>query len=252
MQTQDLLAVSASMRTALLVYSGITREDDGRLRPRRACCRRCSWCSTSRTAWPARTTTRSRRRTCSSRARSRRPSTATPYVLGPGDVAWAGVGCVHGFRNVGDGPVRWLETQAPQPPARHSYRFARDWDYLRDRLGGDVMRTVVIGGTSGHRAGGRPRTARPGATTSCSPAATCRAPTEVAASVGIRRDRPRARPQRHPRPGRRAGRRRRGRPARASPRSSATRTRSPTTTSTGPAGSPCSSWSATPRSCTRC
>ena len=38
------------------------------------------------------------------------------YVLEPGDVAWAGVGCVHGFRNVGDGPVRWLETQAPQPP----------------------------------------------------------------------------------------------------------------------------------------
>ncbi len=34
----------------------------------------------------------------------------------------------------GDGPVRWLETQAPQPPARHSYRFARDWDYLRQRL----------------------------------------------------------------------------------------------------------------------
>jgi hypothetical protein len=30
--------------------------------------------------------------------------------------------------------VRWLETQAPQPPARHSYRFARDWDYLRQQL----------------------------------------------------------------------------------------------------------------------
>jgi hypothetical protein len=30
--------------------------------------------------------------------------------------------------------VRWLETQAPQPPARHSYRFVRDWDYLRERL----------------------------------------------------------------------------------------------------------------------
>ena len=60
------------------------------------------------------------------------------YVLEPGDVAWAGVGCLHGFRNVGDGPVRWLETQAPQPPPRHSYRFARDWDYLRQRLdGGD-------------------------------------------------------------------------------------------------------------------
>jgi hypothetical protein len=44
------------------------------------------------------------------------------------------VGCVHSFTNPADVPVRWLETQAPQPPARHSYRFARDWDYLRDVL----------------------------------------------------------------------------------------------------------------------
>jgi quercetin dioxygenase-like cupin family protein len=54
-----------------------------------------------------------------------------PYRLERGDVAWAGVGCVHSFRNAGRGPVRWLETQAPQPPARYSYRFAGDWDYLR-------------------------------------------------------------------------------------------------------------------------
>ena len=53
------------------------------------------------------------------------------YRLGAGDAAFAGVGCVHGFRNVGTGPVRWLETQAPPPPGRHSYRFVRDWDYLR-------------------------------------------------------------------------------------------------------------------------
>jgi quercetin dioxygenase-like cupin family protein len=56
------------------------------------------------------------------------------YRLGPGDTAWAGVGCVHGFSNPADRPVRWLETQAPQPPARHSYRFTRDWEYLRSRL----------------------------------------------------------------------------------------------------------------------
>ena len=41
---------------------------------------------------------------------------------------------MHGFSNPADRPVRWLETQAPQPPARHSYRFTRDWDYLRDAL----------------------------------------------------------------------------------------------------------------------
>ncbi|HEY2956917.1 MAG TPA: cupin domain-containing protein [Actinomycetota bacterium] len=56
------------------------------------------------------------------------------YRLVAGDAAWAGVGCVHGFSNPADRPVRWLETQAPQPPPRHSYRFTRDWDYLRDAL----------------------------------------------------------------------------------------------------------------------
>jgi mannose-6-phosphate isomerase-like protein (cupin superfamily) len=56
------------------------------------------------------------------------------YRLNAGDVAWAGVGCVHEFSNPGPGIVRWLETQAPMPPGRHSYRFARDWDYLRERL----------------------------------------------------------------------------------------------------------------------
>jgi mannose-6-phosphate isomerase-like protein (cupin superfamily) len=53
------------------------------------------------------------------------------YRLRAGDVAFAGVGCMHSFKNVGNGPVRWLETQAPQPPGRHSYRYVRDWDYLR-------------------------------------------------------------------------------------------------------------------------
>jgi mannose-6-phosphate isomerase-like protein (cupin superfamily) len=56
------------------------------------------------------------------------------YTLRQGDVFWTGVGCVHAFYNTSDGTVRWLETQAPQPPARHSYRFDRDWEYLGDRL----------------------------------------------------------------------------------------------------------------------
>jgi quercetin dioxygenase-like cupin family protein len=55
------------------------------------------------------------------------------YVLRPGDVAWAGVGCVHAFYNRAEGRVRWLETQSPLPPAAHSYRFNRDWDYLAQR-----------------------------------------------------------------------------------------------------------------------
>jgi quercetin dioxygenase-like cupin family protein len=56
------------------------------------------------------------------------------YTLEPGDVAWAGVGCIHEFANPNDRIVRWLETQAPQPPGRHSYRFGRDWTYLTEAL----------------------------------------------------------------------------------------------------------------------
>lgn len=137
LQTQDRLAVSASMRTALLVYSGITvkmmvdsdlgavlstmfmvqYEPDGV-----AGAHDHPFEETYLVVEGAVEAT----------------FDGTPYRLEVGDVAWAGAGCVHGFRNVGDGPVRWLETQAPQPPARHSYRFARDWDYLSQQLrGGD-------------------------------------------------------------------------------------------------------------------
>ena len=56
------------------------------------------------------------------------------FALEPGDFLWTGVGCVHAFSNTSGATVRWLETQAPQPPARYSYRFARDWDYLREKL----------------------------------------------------------------------------------------------------------------------
>ena len=56
------------------------------------------------------------------------------YTLRTGDGFWTGVGCVHAFYNRTDGRVRWLETQSPQPPARHSYRFNRDWEYLQSRI----------------------------------------------------------------------------------------------------------------------
>jgi quercetin dioxygenase-like cupin family protein len=57
-----------------------------------------------------------------------------PYTLRAGDVVWAGVGSTHGFFNSGAGRVRWVETQAPQPPAQHSYRWPGQWDYLKGRL----------------------------------------------------------------------------------------------------------------------
>ncbi len=56
------------------------------------------------------------------------------YTLRPGDVFWTGVGCVHAFYEVKGGTVLWLETSAPGPPDRHSYRFDRDWEYLAEQL----------------------------------------------------------------------------------------------------------------------
>ena len=59
------------------------------------------------------------------------------YTLRPDDVFWTGVGCVHAFYETRGGTVKWLETSAPGPPDRHSYRFERDWDYLRERIGSE-------------------------------------------------------------------------------------------------------------------
>jgi quercetin dioxygenase-like cupin family protein len=132
-QSQDLLAVSASMRTALLVYSGITVKmmidsDLG-----------AQLLTMFMVQYEPRGVA----------GRHDHPFEETylildgvvdgefdgeSYHLVPGDVAWAGVGCVHAFTNPGPEIVRWLETQAPQPPHRHSYRFARDWDYLTGQL----------------------------------------------------------------------------------------------------------------------
>lgn len=134
-QRQEVLALSASMRTALLVYSGITvkmmvdsdlgaqlttmfmvrYEPDGVIGPH---------------DHPFEETY------LFLEGEVEATFDGETYRLGPGDAAFAGVGCMHGFRPVGSGPVRWLETQAPQPPGRHSYRFVRDWDYLRSAIGG--------------------------------------------------------------------------------------------------------------------
>jgi len=56
------------------------------------------------------------------------------YLMKRGDFLWAGVGCTHAFYNRSDTTVRWLETQSPLPPERHSYRFARDWEYVEEQL----------------------------------------------------------------------------------------------------------------------
>jgi quercetin dioxygenase-like cupin family protein len=135
-QSQELLALSASMRTALLVYSGIT----------------VKMMVDSDLGAQLETMFMVQYEPDGVAGAHDHPFEETYYFLegegeatfdgevyrmGPGDVAFAGVGCVHGFRNLGGGPLRWLETQAPQPPGRHSYRFVRDWDYLRAALEGD-------------------------------------------------------------------------------------------------------------------
>ncbi len=50
-----------------------------------------------------------------------------PHTIRAGDVVFSAVGSTHGFFNTGSGRVRWIETQAPQPPARHAYRWVDVW-----------------------------------------------------------------------------------------------------------------------------
>ncbi len=58
----------------------------------------------------------------------------TTYQVRAGDYVWTSVGGTHGFFNTGPVPVRWIETQAPQPPAKHGFRFPADWAYLAQKL----------------------------------------------------------------------------------------------------------------------
>ena len=134
-QSQDLLAASASMRTALLVYSGITVKmmvdsDLGAVASTMFMVQYAPDGVAGTHDHPFEETYLILEGTVDATFDGER------HRLGPGDAAWAGAGCVHGFTNAGGTPVRWLETQAPQPPSRHSYRFSRDWDYLRDVLEG--------------------------------------------------------------------------------------------------------------------
>ena len=135
-QTQDKLAVSASMRTALLVYSGISVKMmvDSDLGARLSTMFMVQY-EPNGVAGAHDHPFEETYLILDGAVEA--TFDGTTYLLGPGDVAWAGVGCVHAFRAAGGGSVRWLETQAPQPPSRYSYRFARDWEYLRGRLQGE-------------------------------------------------------------------------------------------------------------------
>jgi quercetin dioxygenase-like cupin family protein len=133
-QSQDMLALSASMRTALLVYSGIS----------------VKMMVDSDLGANLHTMFMVQYEPGGVAGAHDHPLEESYFILDgevdavfdgvsyrlvPGDIAFAGVGSTHEFANPGDRPVRWLETQAPQPPSRHTYRFARDWKYLTDALG---------------------------------------------------------------------------------------------------------------------
>ncbi|HSJ49863.1 MAG TPA: cupin domain-containing protein [Actinomycetota bacterium] len=129
-QTREDLAVSASMRTALLVYVGISVKMmvDSDLGAHHSTMFMVEYQEAGGTGahdHPLEETYLILEGAVDAEF------DGAPYRLEPGDVAWAGVGCVHRFANPGPGKVRWLETQAPAPPPRNSYRFARDWEYLR-------------------------------------------------------------------------------------------------------------------------
>jgi mannose-6-phosphate isomerase-like protein (cupin superfamily) len=133
-QSQDLLEVTASMRTALLVYGGINVKMmvDSDLGAQLATMFMVQYDPDGATGphdHPFEETY------FFLEGQAEATFDGKPAILSAGDIAWAGVGCAHSFRNLGGGTLRWLETQAPQPPPRHSYRFARDWDYLREVLG---------------------------------------------------------------------------------------------------------------------
>ncbi|HWB89945.1 MAG TPA: cupin domain-containing protein [Acidimicrobiia bacterium] len=137
MQTQDRLALSASMRTALLVYSGISVKmmvdsDLG------ADLSTMFMVQYEQGGFAGAHDHPLEEAYLILEGEVEAAFDGARYHLEPGDIAWAGVGCVHEFKNVGDGIVRWLETQAPMPPPRHSYRFARDWAYLENALAGEV------------------------------------------------------------------------------------------------------------------
>jgi len=129
MQSQEMLSVSASMRTALLVYSGISVKmmvdsDLGAFLQTMFMVQYEANGVAGAHDHPLEETYLILEGETIARF------DGEEYHLQPGDVAFAGVGCVHEFSNPNDSIVRWLETQAPAPPARHSYRFARDWTYL--------------------------------------------------------------------------------------------------------------------------
>ncbi len=132
-QTQDRLAVSASMRTALLVYSGITLKMmvDTDLGAQLGTMFMVQY-EPGGFAGAHDHPLEEAYLVIDGEVEA--VFDGERYTLQAGDFGFCGVGSVHEFANTTDTTVRWLETQAPGPPARHAYRFVRDWTYLESQL----------------------------------------------------------------------------------------------------------------------
>ena len=101
MQTQDRLALSASMRTALLVYSGISVKmmvdsDLGADLSTMFMVQYVPGGFAGAHDHPL------EEAYLILEGEVEAGFDGVKYEMGPGDVAWAGVGCVHEFRNIGD------------------------------------------------------------------------------------------------------------------------------------------------------
>jgi quercetin dioxygenase-like cupin family protein len=135
-QSQELLAVSGSMRTALLVYTGITVKmmvdsDLGAYLHTMFMVKYIPGGGAGSHDHPFEETY------LITDGEVEAWFDNHTFTLKPGDIAWSGVGCVHGFKNKTETTVQWLETSAPQSPKRYAYRFGRDWDYFENKIKGE-------------------------------------------------------------------------------------------------------------------
>ena len=56
------------------------------------------------------------------------------HEIAAGDLVWSGTNSTHGYINQGDVPVRFIECQAPKPPASNAFFFPDDWHALSNGM----------------------------------------------------------------------------------------------------------------------
>jgi len=56
------------------------------------------------------------------------------HEIAAGDIVWCSTNGTHGYINQGDVPVRFIECQAPRPPASNAFLFPDDWYALSNGI----------------------------------------------------------------------------------------------------------------------